>query len=231
MPNATKEEILVKKLHTMTLLILTFSQYAVCQVDQSVLPAPYNSVELLPFDGTAHFGDRQKRGLLHVIQRYRPKSVVEIGSYLGASTRFIAQLLDDDGVVYAVDHWLGNDEWTHQQNYQEIQSLFYQKFLSNVIHAGLCHKIIPMKMTSVDASCTLEVVPDLIFIDGSHDYHSVYEDLTAWYPHVRGHGVLCGDDYNWGNNKPVKQAVDRFARENGLSVHIIADWFWYYEKK
>lgn len=200
-------------------------------VDQSALPAPYNSVEILPFDNASHFGPRQEAGLSFVIKKYHPKIVVEIGSYLGASTRYIANLLLNDGVVYAVDHWLGNDEWQNQPNYAEIQSLFYQKFLSNVIHAGLCHKVVPMRMTSVEAAQVIEVKPDLVFIDGAHDYKSVYEDIVAWYPHIQGHGVLCGDDYNWGHNKPVKQAVDRFARENGLSVHIIADWFWYYEKK
>ncbi len=37
----------------------------------------------------------------------------------------------------------------------------------------------------------------------------VYADLNAWYPLVKGHGILCGDDleFNWPlNNLPLKEA-------------------------
>ena len=203
---------------------------AVSDTNNHELPHPYNTISVLPFDNAGHFGGRQAAGLSFVIKNYKSQVVVEIGSYLGASTRYIAKLLPDQGIIYAVDHWLGNEEWQNQPNYQDIQKLFYQKFLSNVIHEGLYYKIVPMKMTSLEAAKIIKVKPDLVFLDGAHDYQSVYEDLTAWYPHVVGHGVLCGDDYNWGQSKPVKRAVDRFARENKLKVKLIADWFWYYEK-
>ena len=192
---------------------------------QADLPYPYNSIEVLPFNAHAFFGKPQSEGLKQVIGRYNPKIVVEIGSYLGASTRFIAKLLPEDVLVYAVDHWLGDVSW-HFEN----QSICYQQFLSNVIHAKLCHKSIPMKMTSLEAAKIVEVRPDLVFIDGSHDYTSVYEELTAWYPYVKGHGTLCGDDYHWGKSHPVKKAVNQFAREHNLKVKLVHNWFWYFEK-
>jgi predicted O-methyltransferase YrrM len=218
--------------HTITfLLFMSFISYIPITGKQKNLPEPYSSVNLLPYVSGGHFGERQASGLKHVITLYQPKIVVEIGSYLGASTRFIANLLPEHGVVYAVDHWRGNSEWFNKPGYQERQATFYQQFLSNVIHQNLCHKIIPMKMSSLEAAKVLEVVPDMIFIDGSHDYQSVYNDLTAWYEHIKGHGVLCGDDYHWGTGKPVKQAVDQFAKEHRLTIKLIQNWFWYYEKK
>jgi len=31
------------------------------------------------------------------------------------------------------------------------------------------------------------------------------KDIKLWYPFVKGHGVLCGDDYNWpGVGKAVE---------------------------
>jgi SAM-dependent methyltransferase len=36
---------------------------------------------------------------------------------------------------------------------------------------------------------------DLVLIDGNHDYQYVFQDLEAWWPKVRGGGVLAGDDY------------------------------------
>ncbi len=171
-------------------LILCFILGSSLSCNQADLPAPYNSIEVLPFKKHTFFGKAQSEGLKQVIGKYNPKTVVEVGSHLGDSTRFIAQLLPKDGMVYAVDHWLGDVSWSYAN-----QSIAYQQFLSNVIHANLCHKIIPMRMTSLEAAELIDATPDLVYIDGSHDYKSVYEDLNAWYPHIKEHGTLCGDDY------------------------------------
>lgn len=88
--------------------------------------------------------------------------------------------------MYAVDHWRGNVDWKIQPDFTEKQKLYYLQFLSNVIHAGLCHKIIPMKMESLEAAKIIDFIPDLVFIDGSHDYESVYNDITAWYKNTQG---------------------------------------------
>jgi len=67
------------------------------------LPTPYDSVELLPFDSRSHFGPRQANALKFLIKKQKASTVLEIGSYLGASSRFIAKLLPENGKVYAVD--------------------------------------------------------------------------------------------------------------------------------
>jgi len=213
-----------------TLSILGFVFFTEVNADTNPsLPYPYNSVEILPFDPHAHFGSNQIEGLSYLIKHNKIKTVAEIGSYLGASTCFIAELLPYDGKVYAVDHWLGNTEWSNHLGFREAQPFFYQQFLSNVIHKRLCEKIIPMKMPSIEAAQVIDAIPDLVFLDGSHDFDSVYEDLSAWYPLLEENGVLCGDDFNWGVDKPVKRAVLRFAEENNLRVNVINDWFWYYQ--
>jgi len=207
-------------------LIVTSSLYP----NQAKLPEPYNSITPLPFNPKGHFGEHQQKGLSLLINKYNPKIVIEIGSYLGKSTRFIANLLPDDGKIYAIDHWLGSEEWQHKPEFQKEKPFLYQQFLSNVIHAKLTHKIIPIRMSSEEAEKIFDDMPDLIFIDGAHDYTSVYGDITRWYKHVEGHGILCGDDYGWGIGQPVKRAVDQFAREHRLKVKVINGWFWYYEK-
>lgn len=183
---------LIKKIYLEIILsyFLCFSFLLLSIENNENLPYPYNTIALLPFDGSGHFGSIQAEGLAYLINKYKPKVVVEIGSYLGASTRYIAKLLEENGIVYAVDHWLGNEEWKHQPNYEELQRLFYQKFLSNVIHEKLCHKIIPMRMSSLEAAKIFQITPDLVFIDGSHDYQSVYEDICAWYRHLNKYSIL-----------------------------------------
>lgn len=196
---------------------------------ENALPYPYNKIEVLPFDGTSHFGPRQAAGLSYLINNHNIATVVEVGSFLGASSRFIADSLPENGKVYSVDHWLGNEEWKNQPDFQQQQDLYFKKFLSNAIHTGLYNKIIPLRMTGVAAASYITETPDLVFLDGSHDYESVYADITAWYPRIANHGILSGDDYNWGAGRPVKKAVDQYAAEHNLQVKVIEGWFWYYE--
>lgn len=187
---------------------------------------PYDSLtELLPFDERGMYINAVPMEKL--IKERNVKTVFELGCWLGKSTRHIAQLLPDDGKVYAIDHWLGSAE--HQQSL-EIPRL-YEQFLSNVIHAKLTHKIIPKRMTTLAAAQEfkqLGPLPDLVYVDASHDEESVYADISAYFPLVQGHGILCGDDWGWGAQMgfPVSRAVSRFANENHLQVEVVDGWFW-----
>lgn len=184
----------------------------------AALPAPYSELEtVLPFNPQGWYSNRKQ--MEAVFKENKIKTVVEVGSWLGQSTRHIASLLPKQGKVYAVDHWLGSVEHTGN----DLVPTLYEQFLSNVIHAGLTDKIIPVRMESLMAAQYLFGTPvDLVYIDGAHDAESVLKDLEAWYPYVRGHGVLCGDDWTWPG---VKQAVKTFAKKHRLEIyHKKAFW-------
>ncbi|MBX7066472.1 MAG: class I SAM-dependent methyltransferase [Parachlamydiales bacterium] len=196
-----------------------------CGCSKSELPAPYNEVaEVLPFDDQGWYDNR--RSMKKILQNENVRTVVEVGCWLGKSTRHIAQTLPKDGKVYAVDHWLGSLE--HQEganSHRDVLPKLYQQFLSNIIHAKLTHKIIPVRMASVEAEKFLkDLKPDLIYIDASHEMEAVYQDLTIWYPHVKGQGILCGDDFAWPG---VRDAVEKFAAENHLQIESKGS-FWRY---
>ena len=206
------------------LVFVCFSSFVFClqsEGGQSAVDfaSPYENVELLPFDGFGwYFNGPQFE---HLITK-DVKIVVEVGCYIGLSTRHIASLLPPDGKVYAVDHWLGSEE--HQPGAYNGKychtppERLYQQFLSNVIHEGLQDKIIPVRMESREAAQYLSGISvDLVYIDGSHDTDSVYKDLTAWYPFVKGHGILCGDDWH---HPPIVKAVTQFAEENSLEIIV-----------
>jgi predicted O-methyltransferase YrrM len=184
------------------------------------LPDPYNNIELLPFDGHGWYSNANQ--ISQLINAHHVKTVVEVGSWMGLSTRHIASILPEGGKVYAVDHWLGSEE----HKYHPTLSQLYQQFLSNVIHAGLTNKIIPIRMDSLAAASHLTAIltnpPDLIYIDAGHDTKSVYDDLCAYYPLVQENGILCGDDWGW---KSVQIAVRRFAKKNHLKIHASGN-FW-----
>jgi hypothetical protein len=161
--------------------------------------------------------------------------VIEIGSWVGGgSTRYIGSVLkrynrlsgatqNQKATLYAVDTWLGSLEHQPGQSaYDPILPQLYEQFLSNMIHWRLTDVVVPCRMTSLEAARTLDVHPDLIYIDGDHSTAAVYADLNAWYPVVKGHGILCGDDWLWDS---VRAAVEKFAAENNLHLYSAGN-FW-----
>jgi len=210
----------MKKITCTTLLLCLLSSAGLW----ADLPAPYNTVELLPYNPQGWY--QNATSMEYLIQRSHAKVVVEVGCWLGLSTRHIAKTLPDSGIVYAVDHWKGSPN--EDNSIFDIPNL-YRQFLSNVIHEDLTHKIVPMRMSSAEAASVFPVKPDLIYLDATHDFDNVFFDLLLWFPFVKGHGVICGDDYFWGYDWPVKRAVDAFAKLHGLTVYNDG-WLWYLEE-
>lgn len=188
------------------------------------MPEPYASVQDLPFDGQGWFVN--ERQMDECIKICSPKTVIEVGSWLGTSTRFIATRLPKGSKLYAVDTWLGSPAEDVHMKDPRLPYL-YQLFLSNVKHAGLTDLIIPIRMESVEASKALKVQADLIYIDAAHDADSVYRDIMAWYPHIKKEGIFCGDDWGW---ESVRQGVTRAANELGLSIDGNGNFWRFYKQ-
>ena len=199
-------------------LFLIFSTLVCLYAEE--LPEPYASVNLLPFDDHGWFGNQPQ---LDAVFRDDIKVVIEIGSWLGKSTRYFAAKVGLQGKVYAIDTWLGSDQEKEHQVDPRLKHL-YQLFLSNTIQAGFANIIVPFKMKSQEAASALNVKGDLIYIDGAHDYKSVYEDILAWKNHLNDGGILCGDDWEW---KSVRDAVRAASKKLGRGFHHERNFWWF----
>lgn len=123
--------------------------------------------------------------------------VVEIGSYLGASTCFLAlgcQL--NYSKVYAID------TWTNISMSEGCRNTF-NEFIRNT--APLQQWIIPLQGLSKDVAQSFDGGIDLLFIDGDHSYEGASSDLEMWLPKVKNGGVVVLHDYCW--SKGVRRAV------------------------
>ena len=192
-------------------------------IAHSSLPEPYASTDILPENPFGWYLNAPQ--ITNLIQKYDVRTVVEVGSWIGGgSTRHIGNLLKlKGGTLYAVDTWLGStDNQTNQACYAPFLPTVYQQFLSNMVHWDLTQTVIPVQMDSLMASQTLQVQPDLIYIDGEHTTSAVYADLCAWHPFVENKGILCGDDWSWTS---VRKAVKRFAAEKGKKIKASGN-FW-----
>ncbi|MBA3953871.1 class I SAM-dependent methyltransferase [Candidatus Dependentiae bacterium] len=188
---------------------------------------PYKSINILPLDSHGWFSAENRNSLKHFITTYKPKVVVELGSWLGLSAIFMASLLPSNSVLYAIDNWTAEGDEAILNNEEaklKIPTL-YQQFLSNVIHTKLTHKIIPMRMSTIEAAQSLNIHADLIYIDASHDEKSVYNDIIHWHPKLNKGGIMCGDDWLWAS---VQTAVKRASSELNLAIKSNGN-FWYFE--
>lgn len=138
---------------------------------------------------------------------------VEIGCFKGRSTVAMCELIEKHNKkisFFAIDHFKGS--WEHQ-NDPTVKDLF-KIFLENTKRHNERFMIIPQP--SEQAAHIFENNSlDFVYIDASHDYESVKQDLQAWYPKLKIGGTIGGHDYEWGG---VKQAVDEFANENGKQI-------------
>jgi predicted O-methyltransferase YrrM len=155
-----------------------------------------------------------------LIKAVKPKVIVEVGSWKGASAIHMAKLCTALGLptkIICVDTWLGSAEhhiykkWRKDLKFSYGYPQLYFTFLSNVIKCACQNRIIPLPATSGVAFEVLKkkgIRPDLIYIDASHSYAAVLNDLRMYWELLSDNGVLFGDDYlQWGD---VTRAVDSF---------------------
>lgn len=169
-----------------------------------------------------------------LIAEVRPALVIEVGTWLGASALHMGKLLSEQGLegsrIVCVDTWLGSVEfWTDQTDATRYGALtlkhgypsVYYQFLANVMHAGLERTIIPFPQASTIASAWSQrkgVQADLIYIDASHEYRDVLDDVHRWWDVVRPGGVMFGDD--WHTFRDVQIAVSEFAGRRRLIPEV-----------
>lgn len=91
----------------------------------------------------------------------------------------------------------------------------------------LTGKAFIIKERSVPAAEAYGGLADMVYIDAAHDMANVDADVRAWWPKVKSGGILSGHDYEtkpddgyWGPIE-VKEAVDAWAKEEGLQVNVI----------
>jgi SAM-dependent methyltransferase len=192
----------------------------------SLLPPPYKDIQpVLPFDDHGWYKNARWIQKIFFFNDTKIKTVVEVGSWLGKSTRHIGQLLPKNGKLYSIDTWKGSIEDANDKVAQDKLPTLYEQFLSNTIRAKLTDKIIPIKSDSLLAAETLAAInPDLIYLDAAYDTDSVLKNLSAWYPFVKGkRGILCGDNWYWDS---VKIALRRFCQEHNLALYV-GENFWF----
>lgn len=150
---------------------------------------------------------------------------VECGAWLGKSSAYLCDAAKDRIQIYIVDSWEGSlneDDPTHI--FAKTNKNTYQMFINNMGNRNF----VPIKSLSIDAANKFENNScDVVFIDMTHTYDSVKNDIETWFPKVKKNGYIAGHDYqkDWPG---VITAVNEFF---GIENLILMDTCWIYHKK
>jgi len=133
------------------------------------------------------------------LRQYANGTCLEIGSYKGKSTCYIAEVAKS---VTCIDTFLAD---TGGQT-QSIDST-YEEFRRNT--SKFSNKIRAIVGTSTDmAGLMQDGYFDMIFLDAMHDYHSVHDDLINYWNKLKIGGYMLFHDYANPDYPGVAKAVN-----------------------
>jgi len=182
-------------------------------------------------DNHGWFFDGNKRMLRQLLNNDM-KNIIELGSWLGSSTRFILNNAKNAN-VFAVDHWsddmkdYGNGKGATKKDkgIEKIVTL-WETFLVNCWDYK--DRLIPIREYThkgLDILSKIDMDVDLVYIDASHGYEDVLSDITKslkYFPSA----IIMGDDWGWPT---VQKAVKEVAEKENFKI-IIDKNCWKYEK-
>ena len=142
--------------------------------------------------------------------------ILELGSWMGLSATWFMK--NSNAKLYCVDYW-------------EIPELYYRDvvggagpippifdiFLANMDEYK--DRLFALKMSTqegIKKIKSLDISPDIIFVDAGHDYEDVYNDIEQCilsFPNAK----VFGDDWQWyddkNNDRTVKRAVEDICKK------------------
>ena len=156
---------------------------------------------------------------------------LEIGSYCGKSTLFLAQAcLEKKSHLFAIDHHQGSEEQQVGEAYYDPQLAptpgksinTFHLFKTTLKKGQLDDIVIPIVANSNIVGTYWHIPISFLFIDGSHAYESVLLDYNLFHPHIISGGYLVFhdvfEDPNEGGQAPY--TVYKKALNSGMYQHL-----------
>jgi cephalosporin hydroxylase len=146
----------------------------------------YGGVVFAPWQERSEIG-----GLLAMIERIEPKTILEIGTSNGGTLFLFARVAAKDAVIASVD--LPHGEFGG--GYPPWRGHLYRSFASDGQEIRLLRADShdPRTLDEVRAMLGGRTV-DVLFIDGDHTYDGVKQDYEMYAPLVRAGGVIAFHD-------------------------------------
>jgi predicted O-methyltransferase YrrM len=160
----------------------------------------------------------------NILERLRPRRVLEVGCYEGRATSYLIETCSAFGPLQidCVDTWEGSADLPAGKM-AGVEQRFDDNVRLATARAMTSASLRKIKQSSRMALASLiasgEEPFDLIYIDGSHTAPDVLIDAVLGFQLLRVGGVMIFDDYLWSMEAPLsadplnmpKPAIDAFA--------------------
>lgn len=173
-----------------------------------------------------------------LIPQIKPKRILEVGSYEGASACYLINKLAQESPIeiHCIDTWEGGVE--HQASDMDMVSV-ERRFHHNtkIAISRATHKVELTVHKGPSDFCLAKLISqnrgnyfDFIYIDGSHQAPDVLSDAVLGFRLLKVGGIVAFDDYLWAENLPYgkdplrcpKTGIDAFINCNFRKVQIIS---------
>ena len=142
-------------------------------------------------------------------------SVVEIGSWQGRSTSFLARAVREsgNGPFYAIDHFRGNvgKERFYRVDAANLSDL-RSNFERNMRRLGLWNELELLDMPNSEAAARISGPIRFLFIDGDHTRAGVEKDIELFFEKLAPGALVVFDDYELNSSGVVGAVNDLMAR-------------------
>lgn len=169
-----------------------------------------NFEELAELDGLI---SREVGELLYSFAALVPsdQAIVELGSYRGKSTCYLATgsaAAGHGASVYAIDAWSEEVSAWRKSVLSELPSPLFDDFLAQISKADAEEIVTPIRsLTALAAEGYTGEPVALLYIDGDHHKEAALADFRAWRRHLTSDAVVIFDDYGVTKNIGVTEAV------------------------
>lgn len=179
--------------------------------------------------------------LKRILYMYKPKTILEIGSFLGFSTRWLLEVSKNwDTRVTAIDPNIRHRTFDSPRQYVEkLNSLFYPNKLEILtgffgsyddhIYYDYEHYEPKRDRSYVDQLANKRAIInknwqrkfDFIFIDGDHSYKSALNNFEIAFELLNEGGCITFHDaLTWkGVNKALREIKDKFNQKAEVNIH------------
>lgn len=173
------------------------------------------------------FADTDKQVYDLAVDRFADGDIfVEVGSFKGRSASVMAVNIINskkDIKFYCVDTWQGSIEHQKGQDFEDIDVVdgtLLDVFKYNI--RSVKNYINIIQKESVEAVKEFQDQSlSFVFIDASHDYENVKQDINSWYPKIKKGGILAGHDWF---DEDIKRAIYEFCNKYNLNVIEGTSW-------
>jgi hypothetical protein len=133
-------------------------------------------------------------------------TVVEIGSYMGESSKIIARYA---GKLYCIDRWkdgvIETGSGFQYKDMAEVEALFDAAVMGN-------QNVIKIRGASNDLAKVFgDCLLDLVYIDALHDYDTVRNDIRCWWLKVKEGGHIAGHNHSRRWPGVIRAVCDAFG--------------------